>query len=373
MQKLAKILMIASIIVCGLAMISVGVSPAISSVYIQSPTGQEEFVMKVGEKETLSVVVTPNNSKGKYNLDWTSSNTQVATVSDSGYVQALMAGATTITVKTPNGKQDSIELTVEEIFATTVSVDFEYSAIQTGSTYQLTATVYPNNTTNKNIIWSSSNDDVISVTQDGTITAESTGIAVVTATSASNSAAKKSLTIMVKDVIEVTSLSLNHTSLQVYKGKSASLTCYVNPTNATDKTVNWSSNAPDIVTVNNNGSLNIHNAGTAIITVTSANGKSTSCTVTVPTVQADRVDFSIATMRLLMTNLTVGNTYQLEYTALSNKGFDYEVTDKAIWETSHPEIASIDQNGVLTIHTSGTTVVSVTVSGKKTSLAITIL
>ena len=371
MQKLAKILMIASIIVCGLAMISVGVSPAISSIYIQSPTGQEEFVMKVGEKETLSVVVTPSNSKSKYNLDWTSSNPQVASVSNSGYVQALMAGATTITVKTPNGKQDSIELTVEEIFATTVSVEFEYSAIQTGSTYQLTATVYPNNTTNKNIIWSSSNDDVISVTQDGTITAESTGIAVVTATSTSNSAAKKSLTIMVKDVIEVTSLSLNHTSLQVYKGKSASLTCYVNPTNATDKTVTWSSNAPDIVTVNNNGSLNIHNAGTATITVTSANGKSTSCTVTVPRVEASSFYLSTGMMTDLE-NLAVGDNYQLTYTCLSSKGFGYEVTDKVQWSSSKPEIASIDANGYLTAHSVGTTLIKATLSGIERTVLVVV-
>ncbi len=371
MQKLAQFLMIASIIVCGLAMIVVGTSPAISSIYIQAPTGPDGFVMYVGEDESLSIVVTPSHAVGKYNIEWTSSNTQVATISQYGDVQALMAGTTTITAKTNNGKQDSIKLTVEEVLATTVSVDFEYSAIQTGSTYQLTATVYPNNTTNKNIIWSTSNESAISVTQDGTITAEGTGIAVITATSASNSSVKRSLTIMVKDVIEVTSLSLNHTSLQIYKGKNASLTCYVNPTNATDKTVTWSSDAPTIVSVSTTGSLTIHNAGTATITVTSANGKSTSCTVTVPRVEASSFYLSTSMMADLE-NLAVGDNYQLTYTCLSSKGFDYEVTDKVQWSSSKPEIASIDSNGYLTAHSVGATIITATLSGIERTVLVVV-
>ena len=80
---------------------------------------------------------------------------------------------------------------------------------------------------------------------------------------------------------EVTSVTLNKATLNLEVGKTGKLSATVLPTTATDKSVTWSSNNEAVATVNANGTVTAHKAGTADITARTANGKSASCTVTV--------------------------------------------------------------------------------------------
>lgn len=80
---------------------------------------------------------------------------------------------------------------------------------------------------------------------------------------------------------EITSVTLNHSTLTLEAGKTRKLSATVLPTSATDKTVAWSSSKPDVASVNSNGTVTAIKAGTAVITATATNGKSASCTVTV--------------------------------------------------------------------------------------------
>lgn len=80
---------------------------------------------------------------------------------------------------------------------------------------------------------------------------------------------------------EITSVTLNYSTLTLEAGKTGKLSATVLPASATDKTVAWSSDKPDVASVSSNGTVTAKKAGTAVITATATNGKSASCTVTV--------------------------------------------------------------------------------------------
>lgn len=80
---------------------------------------------------------------------------------------------------------------------------------------------------------------------------------------------------------QVNSIALNKTSLQMTPGASSQLTCTIAPANANDKTVKWSSSNPNTATVDASGKVKAISGGNAVITATSANGKTAACTVTV--------------------------------------------------------------------------------------------
>jgi uncharacterized protein YjdB len=136
------------------------------------------YEMTVGDEFTLSATVTPDNATNK-NVSWSSSNSSVATV-DNGKVTAVKVGTATITVKTEDGgKTATCEIIVKSIPVEGVTLDKTSIEITEGEEIRLTATVTPDNATNKNVSWSSSNSSVATV-DNGKVTAVKAGTATIT-------------------------------------------------------------------------------------------------------------------------------------------------------------------------------------------------
>ena len=153
-----------------------------------------------------------------------------------------------------------------------------------GKTVQLTPTIEPNNATNKNVVWSSSNTAVATVSETGLVNAVGSGTATITATAADGSGVTASCEVTVK--IPVTSITLDTTSeVLTAMGQTIQLTPTVLPDNATDKTVTWSSSNPAVATVSDTGLVTAVGDGTATITATAADGSgvTATCEVTVIT------------------------------------------------------------------------------------------
>ena len=170
------------------------------------------------------------------------------------------------------------ETRTSEIAAETVSFDQTAVTMTVGDTVALVATVLPSNTTDKSITYSSSNP-AVAVAVNGTVTAAGVGAAVIIATTSNGKTATCTVTVSVPTV-DVTGVTLNKTELSLTVGESATLTATVTPANATDKSVMWSSSDPSVATVEN-GRITAVGEGTATVTVTTSNGKTASCTVTV--------------------------------------------------------------------------------------------
>ena len=163
-----------------------------------------------------------------------------------------------------------------------VSLNKSATTLTEGESETLTATITPSNATgDKTVKWSSSNEAVAAVDSNGKVTAKKAGTAVITATSSNGKTAGCTVTVKQKE-IAITGMSLNKSTTSLTEGESETLTATIAPSNATgDKTVKWSSSNGAVAAVDSNGKVTAKKAGTAVITVTSSNGKSASCTVTV--------------------------------------------------------------------------------------------
>ena len=237
-----------------------------------------------GESETLTATITPSNATGDKTVKWSSSNEAVATVDSNGKVTAKKAGTAVITATSSNGKTAGCTVTVKqkEIAITGISLNKSTTSLTEGESETLTATITPSNATgDKTVKWSSSNEAVAAVDSNGKVTAKKAGTAVITATSSNGKTAGCTVTVKQKEIV-ITGISLNKSTTSLTEGESETLTATIAPSNATgDKTVKWSSSNTAVASVDSAGKVTAKKAGTAVITATSSNGKSASCTVTV--------------------------------------------------------------------------------------------
>ena len=163
-----------------------------------------------------------------------------------------------------------------------------FTTIQVGTTAQITSKVLPYNATYQTLVWTSSNSNIISVGQDGSITALGEGTATITATAVGGEFAQIEITALTEILPE--SICFEHSSITLKRGHSLVLDFEILPANATNKIVAWQSLDPDIVSVDENGKITAKELGTATITVTTENGQTDTCYVTVPVVEPIRLN-----------------------------------------------------------------------------------
>lgn len=146
-----------------------------------------EITLQPGEKVNLTGRISPDNADIK-SVSWSSSNKEVATVSQEGEVAAVAEGACVINVNC-DGKTDECKVTVAivKIPVTSVSLDRLNASLLVGETIQLTATVLPAEATDKTVTWTSSSMEIAKV-ENGLVTAVSAGEATITATAGECSA-----------------------------------------------------------------------------------------------------------------------------------------------------------------------------------------
>ena len=146
---------------------------------------QAELSLYTGESKTLTATVQPDSATNK-NVTWESSNKSVATVDATGEVTAIGAGTATITVTTVDGNKTAtctVTVTAAPVPVSGVSLNKDSTSLTVGDTETLTATITPDNATNKNVTWSSDTPSVASV-NNGVVTAVAPGTATITVTTA---------------------------------------------------------------------------------------------------------------------------------------------------------------------------------------------
>ena len=308
-----------------------------------------------GSSQTLTATVSPSNATNK-TLTWSSSNTSVATVSN-GVVKAVGFGTATITAKSNNGKTASCSVTVNPIQPTGIKATPETSTLYgLNSTVKLSANVMPSNATNKAVTWSSRNTSVATVSSDGTVKAVGYGTTVITAKTVNGLTSNCTVTV---NPIAVSSVSLNKTSLSFTgTGSSQTLTATVSPSNATNKTLTWSSSNTSVATVSN-GVVKAVGFGTATITAKSNNGKTASCSVTVNPIQPTGIKATPETSTLYGLNSTV---------KLSANVMPSNATNKAVtWSSRNTSVATVSSDGTVKAVGYGTTVITATTVNGLTS------
>ena len=323
-----------------------------------------------GDSTTLTATVLPENTTDRKDISWSSSNNDIATVDTTGHVEAKKAGTVIITATSSNGKTAECTVTVEKklIPITEVSLSESAVGIIEGNTHKLTATVLPENTTDsKSVSWSSNNEAVATVSEDGTITAKSAGTAVITATSTNGKTAGCTVTVSKKE-IPIVDVALNRTSATITEGDILNLTATVLPENTTEsKNIGWSSSNNDIATVDSTGKVTAKQAGTVVITATSSNGKTASCTITV-----EKKEIPITEVVLNKTSAAVdeGETIKLIATVYPEN----TTNGKSIkWSSNNNTVVTVDLMGNVTAKKAGTAIITATSeNGVSASCTITV-
>ena len=209
----------------------------------------------------------------KIKLTWSSSDTNIASVSE-GLVIAKTVGKAVITVSC--GKQSAeYNLTVSDgsIKITDFKLDQSEISLNINDTLKLNAIITPEDATNKNVKWSSGNPKVAEVSADGTVKAVSAGSTKISAVSEENPEYKAECKVTVSvQKIAVTGITLDvNGSFNLGVGDNVSLTAAVMPSNATNKTIEWTSSNPKAATVVNGVVTGVAN-GTSTITAITADG-----------------------------------------------------------------------------------------------------
>ncbi|WP_419002911.1 Ig-like domain-containing protein, partial [Anaerotignum lactatifermentans] len=241
-----------------------------------------EIVLVEGSSEKLTATVEPTNATNK-NVTWSSDHEAIATVDQNGTVTARRGGQATITVTTADGSKTAtctvrVRIQIGEPVQS-VGLNKTELALEVGKTGTLEAKVEPSDATNKNVTWSSSNSEVATV-DNGVVTAVSAGEAIITVTTEDGAkTATCKVTVNAPQTVPVTGVTLDKAELTLEKGSTGTLKATVEPQNATNNTVTWSSSNPEFATVDN-GVVTAVSAGEAIITA-KAGDKTATCTVTV--------------------------------------------------------------------------------------------
>ena len=212
---------------------------------------------------------------------WTSSNEEVATVSDTGYVEICGVGTAVITVTAGNVKA-ACKITVPQLIDW-IEFDEDEIELKAGETYQLKP-YSPSDATNKKLKYTSSDTKVAEVSASGRVTAKSEGEAKIRAAATDGSDEYAVCYVTVTGKAKVTGITLDRTSAEVKRGEKLTLNVTVSPSYASNKKVVWKSANTKIATVDANGSVTAKAPGRTKITVTSSENSSyqASCTVTVP-------------------------------------------------------------------------------------------
>ena len=232
------------------------------------------------DKFQLTATIAPLNFTDA--VVWTSSNEEVATVSDTGYVEICGVGTAVITVTAGNVKA-ACKITVPQLIDW-IEFDEDEIELKAGQTYQLKPYISPSDATNKKLKYTSSDTKVAEVSASGLVTAKSEGEAKIRAAATDGSDEYAVCYVTVTGKAKVTGITLDRTSAEVKRGEKLTLNVTVSPSYASNKKVVWKSANTKIATVDANGSVTAKAPGRTKITVTSVENSSyqASCTVTVP-------------------------------------------------------------------------------------------
>lgn len=226
-----------------------------------------------GTDSLISYTLQPDYAT-KRELVWESADESVATVDENGCITALKPGEVDITVRSLTAFVATTTLkvqVVDEIISMRelhiASATGENSVFETAS-LQLTVSYLPENTTYPAIKWSSDTPDIVSVTEDGFVTALAEGIGVIRAASVYDSSVQATYSITVNPIIPVKDVEvLDDEDLYLGKGQYGKLPIRVVPEDATVTALEWSSANPDIVEVTSDGMFTVKDYGTAVFTV----------------------------------------------------------------------------------------------------------
>ena len=334
---------------------------------LKEDTDYPVIVLPAGKIVTLSATCTPEDASSK-KVTFTSSDAGVAKITGGTSLKAMQRGECELTVASKQNPEvtETFRLVVIQPVKK-IHIEAGNKTVAAGSTFQLTAVCSPDNASIQNVVWKSKDPSIADVDSNGNVTGIKRGSVNITATAADGSGVSASVYMTVTQ--PVTSVSITQPEIQVVAGRYTQARVTVQPANASDKTVTWSSSDESIATVKG-GQVTGHKAGTCTITCASRSNPDVTDTVTVTVTQlVTKIEYTNSQAEL---SLKTGESCQLTWNVLPEDATEKGVTFKSL----HPKIATVDQNGYVTALSRGVATIVATANDqgrKQGSVRVTVI
>ena len=298
-------------------------------------------------------------------VTWHSENPSVANVNAStGYIHANAIGTTKIYATATDGSECSDYLTVtvsNTVPVASITLNRSNISLEECGSTSLFATVCPENASNKNVNWTSSDSSVATVSNSGLVTAVSIGSAIITATAADGSGHCDCCTVTVTESILVSDICVSPSEINLKVNDSCYLYETVTPSNASNKNVAWHSDNTSVALVNSSGLVYANGVGSATIYATAQDGSGVcgSCDVSVSSLPVSSVSVCPDKKTLSVNDIT---TLCAIITPFNATNLSVE------WTSSDTSVATVGRyTGIVTAKSKGTAIITArTVDGNKT-------
>ena len=323
--------------------------PIISVTGITLGSQTEDIV--IFEILDLTETVTPSNASNQ-SVVWMSSDPSIVTVDAVGTIAGESVGTATITVTTVDGNftAETIVTVSEPIISVTgITLGSQTEDIIIGEILEITETITPSNASNQSVVWMSSDPSIVTVDTNGTITGISEGTATITATTVDGSFTAETIIIVAEPIISVTGVTLDKSNIVLDINEAAVLVATVEPNNATEQEVIWSSSDPTIATVDANGNVLALMLGNVVITATTLDGEHTAETTVV--IIENIINVTGISVEPISVILDEGDQLQLNATIEPANATNQSVS----WTSDDWSIASVNSDGEITGLKAGST------------------
>ena len=335
----------------------------VSGVFLTPPTLSDVNLTK-GDRFVLSYDLRPTEASNKI-VRFTSSNPAVATVDADSTIHALMGGRAVITLATQDGSftatcEVDINATPDPVPTKAIELNADVpKKLHIGDVVILNVVFTPPNATSQDIKWATGDPLVLSIAADGTLSALAPGTTTVKAQASDGPSAFQTITVVSPDKIPVPVKSISlPKSLSMTAGKRFAITFQVDPPDASNRVLFWSTSNPNVVTVDADGLVYATGSGTAEISVTTQDGaKQTSCTIVVSALEADS-PLLPSEIDIIPDNLELdlGQRHLLSYTI-----FPVAASEKSlIWTSDVPKVATVDEDGLVSALAEGVAKITAT-------------
>lgn len=318
--------------------------------------------LMVGKFDYLKATLSPADCTDT-DIEWSTSDANVAKVDVNGRVTAFSAGTAFITAKTRNGFLTICRVNVTQP-VTGVKASLSAKSIYKGERFELQANVEPSTATNQNVTWTSSNPSVASVSTRGEVLGNMGGVTIITCTTQDGNYVDACV-VTVNEL--VTNVTLNHNSYILGQGNVFKLDATVSTQTATNKKVSWRSTNPGVAIVDQAGRVTGTGLGyaTIVATATDGSGVEAYCEVRVVTL------VSSITINKSSLSLYEGSRETLVATIVpSNATFN-----TPLWTSSNPAVAMVDGSGAVTALKAGSAIITADAqdgSGRKAICYVTV-
>lgn len=303
--------------------------------------------LKIGESINLTYTITPNNTTNK-DVEWSTTDANIATVVD-GVVTSVTDGECEVIILVKGTNiTDKCKIKVAPIEANSIKLSSNSETAEIGNKIRLTYKIDPENTTYKDVEWSTSDASIATVV-DGNVTPVSDGICEISVTVKGTQVSDKC--IITVNPIKVSGITINERDKTIEKGELFTLSAGVIPDNAKNKSIIWNSSNISIATVEN-GVVNALSNGRCDITATTVDGNFRAvCAVKVVPVSVKSILFDKNDISILE-NEKVQLTYLISPNNAENKSVTFISSDD--------NVVLVDNNGNITAVNKGSATIKVT-------------